>query len=400
MRFNTLRPRAGFTLNEMLVVIAIIAVLIALLLPALTAVREKGRRISCLNNLKQIGTALQLYATRHTGYFPSWPGRHYSRGETYGDIPWMWGRTCKDGRVIAQGNHLGSYVPSARNLTIAWRSAENVPPWINCPFDNAPPEDKKYSASACGLGQLMTTELLQDGNALFCPSSAGMWKTFYGPDVSYQVRSDLWKTIGGSDGHALEYPDNALTTLQAIIGYKSWRPNNEDRGFLCTYAYRGKPSVLSGNWRCGDYIVDAWPLVKPRLKVWNGCPPFKTQKQLRNRAFVVDAFDNVYTEPVNRYWDEVPFDLLSGGAARHMHKEGYNVLYGEGNARWYADQTRTIAYYKNGGATVGVWHWVNLATANCYDFYGANSKANGGNGFVSTQEVWNIFDQAADIDKP
>ncbi|HVX11604.1 MAG TPA: DUF1559 domain-containing protein [Pirellulales bacterium] len=94
-----MRSRRAFTLVELLVVVAIIGLLVALLLPAVQAARESANRMSCQNNLKQIGLGIRNYEATFKAMPPR---RNLTAGYTRG-----WGPTILP--YIEQGTLLGIY---------------------------------------------------------------------------------------------------------------------------------------------------------------------------------------------------------------------------------------------------------------------------------------------------
>ena len=110
-------PAKGFTLIELLVVIAIISLLMAILMPALNKVRKQARRVVCSSNMKQMCTAVVIFADEREGKIPpvselpngTWTHlqsqNHWARwfltGDTYWNLGLLWKHEyIKDGKIF------------------------------------------------------------------------------------------------------------------------------------------------------------------------------------------------------------------------------------------------------------------------------------------------------------
>jgi prepilin-type N-terminal cleavage/methylation domain-containing protein len=195
------RPRRAFTLIELFVVIAIIAILIALLLPAVQQAREAARRTQCKNNLKQIGLAIHNYADVFR-FLP--PSACVNPTITTTGNNGSWGIHGRILPYLEQGN-----LYSNVDLSVAWDFQQAISglkiPSYACPSD--PKSDQSRDAGG--------------GRAILYPTTYGFnFGTWF-----------VWNPITGAGGDGATFPNSRLgfqsftdgTSSTLLVGeVKAW----------------------------------------------------------------------------------------------------------------------------------------------------------------------------------
>ncbi len=270
----------GFTLVELLVVIAIIGILIGLLLPAVQAARESARKMTCTNQLKQIGLALHLYHDAVHQLPPGWSARHPQTGRPYflGKPGWAWGVSLLP--YLEQANVLDNYVHLDLPITDPANARARSTPLavFRCPSDPGgpmfllepgsepkPDYDPGFTATEIPtsnyIGVFGTTRMkdvcagggdcVGDGSMVFqlgfrfADLTDGLSSTFVVGERSSRISSSTWLGVLAGGDHA---PGR-------VVGTAVTPPNSDEKAFCNFSSYH--PSGT--NFVCGDGSVHLVP---------------------------------------------------------------------------------------------------------------------------------------------
>ena len=393
----------AFTLIELLVVVAIIAILAAMLLPALSAAREKARRSSCISQLKQMSTALESYCSDYSQYYPCWPGVAETLDASVASPhPSMFQGWWKDTRT---GAEIRTQSPPPSGSSGYWEynvdCMHAMPGNWRCFAGGYTKDGAKFDGvnnrlAPIKLGYLLDGGYIQDWSILFCPSCRNMKQPIEygggdlngdpprGPAEGLQNYSGLRKFCAGNDAKAIMHSDYTTISWGGKYGVFNY--------IRCGYNYR--PNILYDsrvltNPTLATYPEMTLPGTKPFAVGRNGGPAFATQRALGGRALICDTFAKLdYTVSVL-----VKYALLSGG--NQTHKDGYNVVYGDGHAAWYGDPQRRIIWWPPHSSNA--LYYSSMAAPPLWRWFMVPGKSEFGS-LDGSHLVWHQMDVAAGID--
>jgi prepilin-type N-terminal cleavage/methylation domain-containing protein/prepilin-type processing-associated H-X9-DG protein len=325
------RRRSGFTLIELLVVIAIIAVLIGLLLPAVQKVREAAARMSCSNNLKQIGLALHNYEganqTFPTGYWrktwptdPTNPKGHFRWSALAQLTPYLEQTNVYNALDLSYPLYGGGAVqPQAIPFPVNRPAVAAVVKSFLCPSD-------QFRVVIDGQGPcnyVASSGGNPDGNAL---TGNGL---FVGVDLDVTKNAGVTVT-GVTDGLS-----NTAAFSETTLGAGGTPPATATD---VTRYYKDVNALTQAN--CDSSTV----FVTDRGALW------------ADGAYNCTLFNTV-RPPNSPRMDCVQHSNPAWKAARSRHTGGVNVLLGDGSVRFVRDAVDPLTWQaagtRNGGEVPG-----------------------------------------------
>ena len=207
-----------FTLIELLITIAILAILAGVLLPALNSAREKGRDISCFSNLKQIGTMLQMYIDSNDDITPAVNGNHPT-GDIY-NISWL---------DLLAGNYISSRIP-VKNGTVLYNTCylKTAPDGKSLPIGVlACPSSSTFTPGKDAVHDGLNYPDVDRGDVGVASKRAGMTKMKLGTIKQPSKRAavfDMANSESDNGGTPGGFKKDPLNTWGSLIGSDlKWR---------------------------------------------------------------------------------------------------------------------------------------------------------------------------------
>lgn len=137
--FNLKRKKAGFTLIELMIVIAIIAILAAILVPNFLKARAQGQLTACKSNCKNIATALEMYASDNGGRYPA--AGNFQSSLTAGNYLKLIPTCPAAGTATYIGTYMSTQTPDAFSFNCAGNNHGKAYTGFNANSSNYPQYD-------------------------------------------------------------------------------------------------------------------------------------------------------------------------------------------------------------------------------------------------------------------